>query len=46
MSTIYETGATGTLAQQDKSAVLIRLLKGPLYLHRQRDLWQVLLREP
>lgn len=45
MSTIYETGATGTLAQQDKSAVLIRLLKGPLYLHRQRDLWQVLLRE-
>lgn len=42
MSTINETGAE---AQRDKSALLIRLLKGPLYLHRQRDLWQVLLRE-
>ena len=45
MSTINETGAPGADAQRDKSAVLIRLLKGPLYLHRQRDLWQVLLRE-
>ena len=45
MSTIHETGALGADAQRDKSAVLIRLLKGPLYLHRQRDLWQVLLRE-
>ena len=45
MSTIHEAGALGADAQRDKSAVLIRLLKGPLYLHRQRDLWQVLLRE-
>lgn len=45
MSTIHETSALGADAQRDKSAVLIRLLKGPLYLHRQRDLWQVLLRE-
>ena len=45
MSTIHETSTLGADAQRDKSAVLIRLLKGPLYLHRQRDLWQVLLRE-
>lgn len=45
MSTTHETGSPGTDAQRDKSAVLIRLLKGPLYLNRQRDLWQVLLRE-
>jgi hypothetical protein len=45
MSTIHEIGTPGSDAQRDKSAVLIRLLKGPLYLNRQRDLWQVLLRE-
>ncbi len=45
MSTTHEIGSPGSDAQRDKSAVLIRLLKGPLYLNRQRDLWQVLLRE-
>lgn len=45
MSAINEPRAAGADAQRDKSAVLIRLLKGPLYRHRHRDLWQVLLRE-
>jgi len=45
MLTVNEPGPLGADAQRDKSAVLIRLLKGPLYLHRHRDLWQVLLRE-
>lgn len=45
MLIVNESGSLGGDAQRNKSAVLIRLLKGPLYLHRQRDLWQVLLRE-
>ena len=45
MLTVHETESLNAEAQRDKSAVLIRLLKGPLYLHRHRDLWQVLLRE-
>lgn len=45
MSLVNQPSSPEGNNQRDRSAVLIRLLKGPLYLHRQRDLWQVLLRE-
>lgn len=32
-------------AQRDQSALLIRLLKGPVYRSRHRDLWEQLLRD-
>lgn len=32
-------------AQRDQSALLIKLLKGPLYRARHRDLWEQLLRD-
>lgn len=32
-------------AQRDQSALLIRLLKGPVYRARHRELWEQLLRD-
>jgi hypothetical protein len=45
MSDTLASHALSEQAQRDRSALLIRLLKGPVYRARHRDLWEQLLRD-
>ncbi len=45
MSDTLASHALSEQAQRDQSALLIRLLKGPVYRARHRDLWEQLLRD-
>ncbi|ART82639.1 hypothetical protein CBP31_08415 [Oceanisphaera profunda] len=45
MSDILASHAFSEQAQLDQSTLLIRLLKGPVYRSRHRDLWEQLLRD-
>ncbi|MBO1519641.1 DUF4194 domain-containing protein [Oceanisphaera pacifica] len=45
MSDTLTSHALSEQAQRDQSALLIKLLKGPVYRARHRDLWEQLLRD-